>query len=509
MTSQTSDMMCVYPAMLARVPFVPVSRPKGNSVTYKDGGTLVMTTSRDGVWPFGKNPRYFIMAICHALQYEDHAVVVDEENRTVRFECSPRGVYTRMGVQQSIHDVDTLRDVLKGLSSMEITVKSEDKEGIPGYIRETKATTIFDPDGTEWVGDKRCACVVKLTSWAWEQFNDPPVFAYKDEVEKLGNSARAMDVYLWARSYEQRGRGLRCTVRKMRDIMGGDMPLRSFRNVMIRTVKTVNNASRSFCLSLGREAILGRVLKNPRNDRPDIVPENQWGMEAPTLVRLMLPYGCNQALDVVSKCEGLPPMMFLRRGVIRVVEEEISALLNKVHPRQQNMKEVRLDKAMVEADALRIRHTHSAQCPYVVACVSERYGNLLSRETGIDGESPFGKACGYFAGALSYGMDEEDALLFTGAKMLEYGMQHASELNGERSHAVPVSDVSGSAHVHSADCSHVRAVGERVFGDVLFESGGAAVFDGLCGRLAGLWNASGDGADAVALAEEVLANFEG
>ena len=74
---------------------------------------------------------------------------------------------------------------------------------------------------------------------------------------------------------------------------------------------------------------------------------------------------------------------------------------------------------------------------------------------------------------------------------------------------VSVSDVDVPVHVHSAGCSHVRAVGESVFGDVLFESGGAAVFDGLCGRLAGLWNEAGDGADAVALAEEVLANFEG
>lgn len=72
-----------------------------------------------------------------------------------------------------------------------------------------------------------------------------------------------------------------------------------------------------------------------------------------------------------------------------------------------------------------------------------------------------------------------------------------------------VGEMDAPSHVHSAGCSHVRAVGESVFGDVLFESGGAAVFDGLCGRLAGLWNEAGDGADAVALAGEVLAGFEG
>lgn len=509
MAQQTSDMICVYPAMLARIPFIPVSQPKGESITYEDENASVTVRSSVDAWPSGKNPRYFIMAICHALHYGDRCVVVNKDDRTIRFECSLRGVYRRMGVQDSIHGSGVLEEILERLSSMEITVESKDVKGIPGYIRTTKATSILDPDGTAWVGDGRCACAVKLTPWAWEQFNDRPVCAYRDEVKKLGNSARAMDVYMWTRSYAQRGCGLRCTMDKMRDIMGGELSLRVFRNVIVPAVKQVNNASASFCLTLGRKAILGRILKNPSHDRPDATTENQECMFAPECIQLPLPYGRNHALSVVAEHKGVPSFVFLNQCVNDAVEKEVSALLGRMYPRPRKAAPLRLDKAMTASDALHSHHRHTPQCPYVVACVNRQYGTLLSRGQGINGESFFDKACEYFIEALHRGMDEDDALLFAGARMLEYGARHTSELAKVRSQVASVPVAGVPVHVHSADCSHVRAVGERVFGDVLFESGGAAVFDGLCGRLAGLWNEVGDGADAAALAEEVLANFEG
>lgn len=179
------------------VSLLPIRKPDTPCIHRTNGIVSITTTPRDGQWAYGKIPRMFLLYMQTLVK--EGSPMVDADTRTVRLDKSFTSFCKHAGIPENGRKRQVTQ-MLENLGSTVIQVTNwfEDKDGrsvhdAVNILIAERTHICFDKDSEDYLEGS----YIRFSEPMWRILNENPVPLNREIAFRLGNSARALDIYQW------------------------------------------------------------------------------------------------------------------------------------------------------------------------------------------------------------------------------------------------------------------------------------------------------------------------
>lgn len=342
------------PSIMAAVSFLPVNKVRETNYVTRTNGRMSITVSagRDGEWAYGKIPRLFILYIQTLITRHDPCV--DEKTRTVYIDGSFGAVCEKIGLTKSGMMKRMVVDQISYLARTDFVVVQDLSEG-PSQISERSRMFHFADDARisfpQKNGERN---YVRLSEPMWEILSKTSIPVDLTLISRLGNSARAIDVFLWLsyRMNSMRGDQIRVPWDKLMDQFdGGETESdggRNFRKKFRQSVLDIRRLWPELKVDVDRDGVVVHRC------RPLIASQREGMADGWTVVEVGGEVGSSDGLPGVESVPYALADVRARLGGLAdgVSDEGLSMLLSSFAPDAGSLDEaVESLRLVLESDA--------------------------------------------------------------------------------------------------------------------------------------------------------------
>jgi hypothetical protein len=188
------------PALASQIRLFPSRSTDKAAIEYASGNRRITITARKpGELPAGKIPRLILLWITGEIQRNSDSV--DVASRTVYAGASFKGFLERLGMPYKGSARNKVLEQMERFAST--TLDFQEFGGVGGNVHKNNGFRVADAyllsfGSRDVQDDSLLPNFITLSPGMWDQLKDFPVPVDLGMIARLGKSALALDVYMWA-----------------------------------------------------------------------------------------------------------------------------------------------------------------------------------------------------------------------------------------------------------------------------------------------------------------------